>query len=323
MISKSMLESLLKKQLTHMPKPQPFYTFYEDDWQCGPDPTTPSSLFSTLHLLTWNIDFMAKMPRERMASAITHLSSIVEKIPNSSRIVIFLQEMQQANDLRQLAETAWIRDRFCMTDLGFENWGARYGTVTLVDRRLNIVEVSRLKFISEYERDALFVDVEMPGGEGELLRLCNVHLDSMSGEVRPIQWKAAAQWLQKEDERVVASILAGDCNATRPRDRTEPMENGFKDAYLELGGVDGDEGGATWGFQSPSGASRGVSRLDKVVYWGDVKVTHLERIGVGVEVEDEEAKEQLGDWPFVTDHYGLMAEFEVGEWVCAESRGMW
>ncbi|KAF2465098.1 uncharacterized protein BDR25DRAFT_318795 [Lindgomyces ingoldianus] len=333
------MQALLKRQLSLSPELQQYYTFLDGAWKLFPPISTNaphrppnSDSFQTMHLITWNIDFMAECPQERMSSAISHLESLVSTIPASSPVVIFLQEMQQrarqnfattfkesigassyskcANDLTQLSQASWIRERFSMSDLTPANWAASYGTVTLVDHRLTIVQVSRLKFISEYGRDALLVDIAFPGTE-KVLRLCNVHLDSMDGSMRPIQWKGVAQWLQRKDDGVAASILAGDCNANRPRDKTEPQENGFRDAYLELGGVEDVEEGATWGFQCPSSARWGPTRLDKVVFWGNLEVKELERIGVGIRVEDEDAKKELGEWDFVTDHYGLVAKFEL------------
>ena len=54
--------------------------------------------------------------------------------------------------------------------------------------------------------------------------------------------------------------------------------------------------------------------MDKQVYWGVVRVVKLERIGVGVEVEDVLARRALlreGSLTFVTDHYGLMGLYDL------------
>lgn len=134
--------------------------------------------------------------------------------------------------------------------------------------------------------------------------------------MRPVQWKAIRRHLQSHENNVVASILAGDCNANQPRDRTEPQENGFKDAYLELGGREGSEEGATWGFQSADGNRWGKQRLDKIVYWGDIIAKSLERIGVNIVVDDEHVARELegeGELSFVTDHYGLIGKLIIGE----------
>lgn len=267
-----------------------------------------------------------------MSAALTHLSSVLTTIPSTSAIVIFLQEMQEsesgtpdsekhANDLTQLQTADWVRDLFHMTDVDTGNWdGASYGTVALVDRRLQIEQVSRLPFVSEFKRDALVVDVRLSAGEatGSIFRLCNVHLDSMSGTMRPIQWKGLADLAQpRPDEgtnsRVVAGIVAGDCNANQRRDRSEPQDNGFRDAYLELGGVEDDGEGVTWGVQSVK-SRFGPKRLDKIVFWGDLHVSSLERVGVDVKVEEERVVkelEKLGELPFATDHFGLMGVFTV------------
>ncbi|KAJ4288065.1 hypothetical protein N0V90_012082 [Kalmusia sp. IMI 367209] len=327
MVSKAMLPALLKNQLSFVPLPQPFYTFHNKTWTSStqhtitPDPS-PTTL-SSLALITWNIDFMAPEPQARMASALNHLERLISAIPSSSAVVIFLQEMMEtqlfpkdAKDLTQIAKAAWVRARFNVTDLESAHWSSQYGQVTLVDRRLSIQSVTRLHLVSEFERDALFVDVRLNGSEAEqrLLRLCNVHLDSMTGSLRPVQWKGLALHLQDTSSGVVASVLAGDCNANQPRDLTEPQNNGFKDAYLETGGVEDDEAGCTWGFQSIGWERWGRARMDKEVYWGDIEVTGLDRIGVGVRIEDDDARRALEEeetLDFVTDHYGLIGNFHV------------
>ncbi|KAF2682322.1 hypothetical protein K458DRAFT_307192 [Lentithecium fluviatile CBS 122367] len=325
-----MLRSLLQKQLSsYTPEIQPFYTFRQGTWQpCiqpGPQELASKTTepLKSLCLITWNIDFMASQPQARMASALNYLEGLVSGVPSSSGTVIFLQEMMEsegnnrshdAKDLSQVAAAAWVRQGFDITDVNSSCWDSSYGLVALIDRRLRITNVSRLRFVSEYQRDALFVDIRLASEKGTLLRLCNVHLDSSYGSMRPIQWKAVAKHLQDVDAGIVASIVAGDCNATQPRDRTEPRDNGFTDAYLELGGVEGDEEGLTWGFQSVDWKRWGRKRLDKEAFWGKVKVRNLRRIGVGVEVAAGSAKKELaegGELPFVTDHYGLMCEYEI------------
>lgn len=335
MVSKSMLKSLLERQLSFTPKIHPLYTFQKGAWQ-PTTPCTPSTesaeTVRSLHLITWNIDFMASHPRARMESALRHLEGLVSRVPQSSAVVIFLQEMMEtrdhgllgtndrgnedARDISQIVNSGWVQAKFNVTDVDASRWDSPYAVATLIDRRLVVSSVSRLHFVSEYQRDALIVDICLASDRAALMRLCNVHLDSSYGSMRPIQWKAVARLLQDKDTGIEASILAGDCNANQPRDRTEPQDNGFKDAYLELGGVEDDESGATWGFQSIDWQRWGRQRLDKEVYWGQVEIKSLERIGIGVRVEDEAALNDLkniGELPFVTDHYGLMGEFELAE----------
>ncbi len=339
MVSKSMLDSLLKRQLTHEPEPQPYFGFRDGGWKAisSSSPATAShsssngagSVINKLRVITWNIDFMASQPRARMAAALAYLEQFVSEIPASHAVVIQLQEMMEsqdldeeenASDLSQLRNAPWVQQRFHLTDIDSSNFNAPYGQVTLVDRRLTTSSVSRLRFVSEYQRDALFVDVcvktstNATDEEAKYLRLCNVHLDSSYGSLRPVQWKALQQHLQNKEPSIVASIVAGDCNATQPRDTTAAQENGFKDAYCELGGTEGDATGATWGYQSIDGKRWGVQRLDKIVYWGDIEVDMLERIGIGVQVEDEKARKALEDdeeLTFATDHYGLVGGFTV------------
>jgi tyrosyl-DNA phosphodiesterase 2 len=327
MVSKPMLTSLLAKQFAAEARYQPFYTFRDGVWapvDVGIHTSTLSTpkreALRSLRVVTWNIDFMASEPRARMASAVKYLEELVDTIPQSTPIAIFLQEMMdsdtevehKANDLHQLKNEPWIQQRFNITDSDTSGWSNPYGQTMLIDRRLAITSVSRLPLVSEYQRDALLVDVDMGSEDSKLLRLCNVHLDSLSGSLRPIQWKALGEFVPRIEEGIEASIVAGDCNATQPRDQTEARDNGFKDAYLELGGIEGDASGATWGFQSLDGARWGTSRMDRQLYCGRVHVRSLERIGVGMRVQDEQASwriERQGELDFVTDHYGLMGDY--------------
>lgn len=312
---------------------------------------------SNLRLLTWNIDFMAPFPQARMASALAYLQMVVESTPPSAAVVICLQELRQdmpidlgrlgpgartfdpqiADDLRQVASAAWVQARFLVSDLATDHWRCGYNCVTLVDRRLGVAGVSRLPFVSEYRREALLVDIAVTprsSGGGEqtehsrrsVLRVCNVHLDSMAGKppMRPIQWKACAKYLQRGSDGVAGGILAGDCNANQDYDLTLAGENGFRDTYLEMGGKDDDPKGHTWGPQSKSSRFP-HKRMDKVCFCQPVgssegqqllNLKSLEKIGVGVKVGDESVSAKLaaeGWLDFVTDHYGLMADFEIGK----------
>lgn len=324
-----MLGRLFEQQMVYAPRVQPLYTFNHGTSTWRPRMNVPVTSvlpepLRSLRLITWNIDFMAEEAIARITSALAYLEGLVASIPETTAVVIQLQEMQEgyyAKDYTLLCSTPWIREKFHMSDINMSTTECSYGQVTLIDRRLHVQQVSRLPFVSEYQRDAVMVDVKLSTDEDKYLRLCNVHLDSMTGELRPVQWRAAGHWLHKEDEGIVASILAGDCNANRPRDRTEPQENGFKDAYLELGGVEGADEGNTWGYQSYRPRFK-PTRLDKVVFWGNIEAKSLELIGVGVEVQDETAVERLRaaeQLSFVTDHYGLMCEFTLNSGIVASA----
>ncbi|KAF2278238.1 uncharacterized protein EI97DRAFT_431503 [Westerdykella ornata] len=329
MASRSLIASLFEKQFRYVLKPQPFYSFTNEQWRPQTE-TSPAVQqgppLESIRVLTWNIDFMASHPRERMSVAIQYLGGLIASLPASTAVAVLLQEMVEteprgpqlerpddAKDISMLLDADWVRKRFYISDTDMSTARAHYGQVTLLDKRLSVAQVSRLPFVSEYGREAVIVDVRLSSASSCILRICNVHLDSLNGPLRPVQWAGLGKQLQDEEQGVVASIVAGDCNATRPRDRAAPEQNGFKDAYLELGGVEGDEAGATWGFQSRHWQRFGRSRLDKIVFCGKLQVKTLDRIGVGVKVEDEQAVREMAEeaLPFVTDHYGLMAEFTV------------
>jgi tyrosyl-DNA phosphodiesterase 2 len=305
------------------PKPQPFYKFESNEWvSYDADPSNNATAHSKLRyvsscrLLTWNIDVLVGFGEERMAAALNYLGQKVDGIPSNLPIIMFLQEMG-LSDLRQIQNTSWIQSRFYITDLNAEYWKSDfYGTTTLIDKRLSIQNVFRTPFPSQYQRDGFFVDVQLRDTD-KVLRLCNVHLESLVADppIRPQQMEQAAKYMH--DNIVHAALLAGDCNAIQPFDRTLHSSNDLKDAYLELGGEEDDDEGCTWGQQVPEPLRKqfGLSRMDKVLFCGDADVKSLERIGVGVKVEDMDTRRKMVDagmTEFVTDHYGLMAEIELG-----------
>ncbi|KAL1610163.1 hypothetical protein SLS60_001828 [Paraconiothyrium brasiliense] len=327
---KPILEAL-KKALTSGPagklddayyklRPQPFHHYNGSAWVTSPlsRSSQSQSPFKNIRLISWNIDMLIGFAEERMSAALEHLSKIVGGTHNETPIVIFLQEMSQS-DMEQIRDTLFIQRRFYITDLDERNWlGPLYGTNTLIDRRLSISQVFRVPWISKFDRDGLFVDLALAEqGKGKVLRLCNTHLESLVADppVRPLQLQAAAPYLQASS--VASGLLAGDLNAIQPFDRTLHSENNLKDVYLELGGREDSDDGYTWGYQVPQALRErfGCSRMDKILFTGGITPLKFERIGVGVKVAEDKRKELRdgGEEEWVTDHYGVMADFQVDE----------
>jgi len=111
--------------------------------------------------------------------------------------------------------------------------------------------------------------------------------------------------------------MAGDFNAIQDLDRCLHFNNGLKDAYLELGGEEDSEEGYTWGQQAATSKREqfGCSRMDKVFFCGGLQLRGFERFGAGVELGDTKEREEtvrLGfERPWITDHLGVVARFEV------------
>lgn len=301
------------------PRSQPFYHHNGSSWlpsQPKPPSSIPSAKTQNLRLISWNIDMLIGFAEDRMSAALEHLSTLISSTDESVPVLIFLQEMSKS-DMQQICAAPWIQRRFYMTDVDPGNWPSpSYGTTTLVDRRLVPTRVFRVRWISKFDRDGLFVDVKLAGADG-VLRLCNTHLESLVADppVRPLQISAAAPYLKENG--VEAGLLAGDLNAIQPFDRTLHVENGLKDVYLELGGEEDSDQGYTWGYQVPAALRErfGCSRMDKILFAGAVVPRRFERIGVGVKVAEEQrqAMRDAGEEEWVTDHYGVMADFELGE----------
>ncbi|KAF1812104.1 hypothetical protein P152DRAFT_459059 [Eremomyces bilateralis CBS 781.70] len=306
----------------YKPRLQPYYRFLDNAWRevVNTPHLEAGSRFSSFYLLSWNIDVLVPFGEPRMHVAIDHLEALLSTI-GDSLAVIFFQEMD-SSDIQQLQSTPWIQSRFYMTDASNSNWQSPYyGTTTLVDRRLQIQTVFRVPWVTKFERDGLFVDIGVSSDDGSpaghAVRLCNTHLESLVADppVRPGQLQDAAEWMQKPN--VLAAVLAGDLNAIEPFDRTLHSENGLKDVYLEFGGREDSDDGYTWGIQVPEWMKQrfGSSRMDKILYCGDVTPRSFRRIGMGVKVEDPEIVKQMREQDaleWASDHFGVMGEMVLG-----------
>lgn len=309
--------SSVRKPDDHSPVNQPHYVFHNGTWMKWStyphrrEHTSPK--VEILWLITWNIEYKLGSAEPRMAAALAHLEQIVANIPAHEPVVILLQEMIES-DLEQIQAAPWVRERFFLTDVDSNNWRSEhYGTTTLVDRSLNIRSVFRVPWVSKFDRDGLFVDLDSGPSSSRILRICNTHLESLVAEppVRPQQVKAAAKFLFAE--QVGAGFIAGDFNAIQPFDRFLHSENKLKDVYLELGGEEDSDEGFTWGYQSPAESRKfGYCRMDKVLYCGAVRPIGLDRLGVGVRAPpDPNYPDERGQ--YVTDHYGLLAKMQLLE----------
>lgn len=321
----------------YKPRSQDYFTLAPGEIWKPASTTQPTSRASkphinpkTIRLISWNIDMLVPFGYERMSAALQHIESLITSTPSDIAIIIFLQEMTSA-DLSLITASPWVKARFHVTDKDNSNWlSPHYGTTTLIDARLNIASVFRVPWNSKFSRDGLFVDIALSStnasiavsttGDLRVLRLCNVHLESLVADppVRPSQLSAAAKYLHAPE--VTCALLAGDLNAIEPFDRHLHSDNNLKDAYLELGGKEDSEEGYTWGYQVPAAMKEqfGCSRMDKILFRGDVRVRALEKIGVGVKVADDKREEvrMAGKEEWVSDHYGVMGDFEFsGEWM--------
>lgn len=168
------------------------------------------------------------------------------------------------------------------------------------------------------ERDVLVTDVLL---QKRTIRLCNTHLESLASEppLRIAQMKLVASYMHADG--IDAAIAAGDFNAIQPFDATLHSDNDLSDAYLEQGGNEADSTGHTWGQQAATVQRQrfGTSRMDKVFYRPAQALKLLAFTPFGADVLVENASEAEGlmnlgfDKPWVTDHLGVKAVFEVSD----------
>ncbi|KAK7748300.1 hypothetical protein SLS62_008761 [Diatrype stigma] len=262
-------------------------------------------------------------PEDRTSTALDHINTLVRELSSTTAVVICIQECTVAH-LEAITKSEWIREQFSITDVDSSNWATgHFGTTMLIDRRLPITSCFRIHFAQTLlDRDAHFVDVVGPstvsGNNMKVVRLCNVHLESFDWEtpLRPTQMRIIAKHIHEDG--VDGGVVAGDFNSTQPYDRALHTEHDLKDAFLELGGQEDAEDGFTWGLQSPQvmKGDDGPSRLDKVMFRGNsLKLRRFETFGSDVQLSDDSQRAELlrvgCEKPWITDHFGVMAEFQV------------
>ncbi|KAF8075219.1 Endonuclease/exonuclease/phosphatase [Lyophyllum atratum] len=329
------------------------YTYDADAniWASHHNQSTPIPAESPLHLrlLTWNVEFDKPRPNKRLHTVLSHLSSHLSSPPGPPTIIL-LQELLDTCFPALLAHP-FVRAHYALTDVSPDSWTSDvgYGTVTLVPRAL----APRVKAVfrtplpdTRMGRDALYVDIALPPKVPDeihphpdtRLRIANVHLESLSGpseRARALQLSSVTLFLREDG--VSAGIVAGDMSAISQADRGLPERVGLVDAWkVRSGKVRGGDGGGgngegekwedgeedyTWGYQ-PRCRFR-PARLDKVLFVGGVGVERVERVGVGLKVdegvptyveeeEEGEYEDEVMKDPWASDHYGLLATLVVG-----------
>ena len=255
-----------------------------------------------LHVVSWNVDFMAPDTAGRVTAVIDHLRrKVLHETPQPS--CILLQELDHSS-FAAILSNDWVRKHYAVTPPDMRRWATGYGVATLVSRHMNILSASMMQFSgSSMGRTALFVDVElaMPEPLGlrdrRVLRIANTHLESLpigAGQ-RPLQLRAIASFLRAPG--IDAGLVAGDMNVIAPADESIHIFANLEDAC-----TDESEKAFTWGYQPRSRYPPG--RLDRMFSVPGTLdyASPLEVIGKGV-------KTPRGMW--ASDHYGLKAHVKL------------
>ncbi|KAJ7209799.1 hypothetical protein GGX14DRAFT_364184 [Mycena pura] len=280
-------------------------------------------------ILTWNIDFMAALLRERFQAALAHLESLLSPncvSPPPPPTIVLIQEMHHTC-FKVLLENQFVREFYHLSNIEAPH---TYSTITLVPRALAplVSAVGRVPFgtATRMKRDCLYVDLDVPytrshpapgpAGAGSdttptlRVRMANTHLESLDGvgeAMRQKQLEAISDLLKADD--VAGGLVAGDMNCIGVNDRDLPVRMGLVDAWLVAKGLasepessdtdseTGEAKGHTWGYQ-PRGRYP-PRRMDKILTAGKLEAVDIQRVGVGLKVE--------GSGVWVSDHYGLLA----------------
>ncbi|KAF9552421.1 hypothetical protein CPC08DRAFT_276208 [Agrocybe pediades] len=286
-----------------------------------PRPANRHTVGEQLSITSWNINASPSRRIERSQLILDHTLG-----PKSSDI-IFLQEV--ASDVRHyVLDDPRVRSRFLTSDAQNDTdfKGVPFATMTLLSKdrfaspllaekkdrsdgkgegegegksKMMLHSTFRMTLPSRYGRDALCVNFYDPATPGNVLRLLNVHLDSLDSSFRRTYEVYLLNRLLRESG-CSGGVIAGDFNAIEPEDLTLVEKHGLVDAWVKLYGCTTGDEGATWGVGVELEDGLKPSRLDKVVMLGlepvDIEVLQPGYINAGT------------PW---SDHCGLRCTFRV------------
>ena len=269
----------------------------------------------TLSLTSWNIQ--ASKPRSVARSKLI-LDHIFKgpKFPD----IILLQEVTSSARQSLLSDPR-VRSNFLTTDAQDDTSfkGVPFATMTLLSSKrfgspllaeekgegeggskMVLDSVFRTQLPSRYERDALCVNIAAPAAPGQVLRLFNVHLDSLDSQFRrALQMHVLAGLLREPG--CSGGIIAGDFNAILPEDHALVDKHELVDAWVALhGSTTGPDGGATWGVGVELEDGLKPRRLDKVVMLG-LQPDEIEVLQPGL----------IDAYTPLSDHCGLRCTFTI------------
>jgi len=303
----------LRQHIASIPKPSP------------PRPASHrTAVGKQLSLTSWNVH---AVPFKRVERS----QLILDRILGSSKSsdIIFLQEV--TTDIRQsVLDDPRVHSRFLTSDAeddaAFK--GVPFATMTLLsnerfatpllaekkdgsdgkgegegegkqDSKMMLHSAFRMTLPSRYDRDALCVNVHDPATPGHVLRLLNVHLDSLDSMFRRALEVYLLNGLLREGG-CSGGVIAGVFNAIDPFDLTLVERHGLVDAWVKLYGQTTGLDGATWGVGVELEDGLEPGRLDKVVMLG-LEPVDIEVLQPG-HIDD--------DTPW-SDHCGLRCTFTV------------
>ena len=269
----------------------------------------------TLSLTSWNIQ--ASKPRSvaRSKLILDHIFKGL-KFPD----IILLQEVTSSARQSLLSDPR-VRSSFLTTDAQDDTSfkGVPFATMTLLSSKrfcspllaeekgegeggfkMVLDSVFRTQLPSRYERDALCVNIAAPAAPGQVLRLFNVHLDSLDSQFRrALQMHVLAGLLREPG--CSGGIIAGDFNAILPEDHALVDKHELVDAWVALhGSTTGPDGGATWGVGVELEDGLKPRRLDKVVMLG-LQPDEIEVLQPGL----------IDAYTPLSDHCGLRCTFTI------------
>ena len=266
-------------------------------------------------------------PQERLKALLTELAT-------SSADVVNLQEVTQSA-IRAFQDDERFRQKWIVSSFDPGVYSREgHGLLTLVNRHTTEMVGAERYALDEHPdegmRSGRTLLVSEIVKDGVHVCVINAHLESArlprhtSTEgyreararlvaVREYQISVAARIAEafSTSHKSRAVIFAGDMNLCDESEQDAPERHGFQDAWRVLHGSSGETGN-TFGITWSSEKKVTPSRLDRVVFMGELRPVRFEILFTTPLELDGELREILGHDVYLSDHAGVLAEFEMG-----------
>jgi len=271
----------------------------------------------------------ATAPQERLEALLVELSTI-------SADVVNLQEVTQSA-IRSFQDDERFRGKWIVSSFDPGVYSTEvHGLITLVNRRTAEMVGAERYALDEHP------DEQMRSGRTLLVsevvkdgvRVCviNAHLESARlprdtstvayEEARArlvacrecqiqVASRIASRFSSRTSEEHKGVIFAGDMNLGDESEQDAPERHGFQDAWRVLHGSSGETGN-TFGVNWSSDKKVTQSRLDRIVYMGDLRPARFEILFTTPLKLDEQLRKILEHDVYLSDHAGVLAEFAIG-----------
>lgn len=210
----------------------------------------------SFHLITWNVDARSALGYERMRLILACIWQYLEpskgRFASGDPAVVMFQEVTEEH-LLAINDARWIHDHFVLTSNAISSERPIYGSIILVDRRLECLDVFEKQWNAGHQlRHGVWIEFRKSDSATNARKttsvlLCNANFEDdetkpLIGSAAHSQMGEAATYIKShiKFQRARAAVIAGGFNIWPSQERAwrchRPIHEtlGFTDAYLHF-----------------------------------------------------------------------------------------